>query len=172
VLPVYLPPLRDRTDDVPPLVAHFIARYAEQNQRPVRGIANDALGYLKAYSWPGNVRELQNYIERAIVLADADTITSQLLPPHVRGEALPKLSRVNRSDLETMCGELVSRGLADHPEEGTSYNAVIGMVEKELITQVLRMCQGTQTKTALKLGINRNTLHKKIEEHSLQDLSR
>ena len=172
VLPVYLPPLRERPDDVPLLVEHFLARYAEQNHRAVRNIAPDALGYLKAYTWPGNVRELQNYIERAIVLAEGETITSQLLPPHVRGEAPLKLSRVNRSDLESMCTELVSRGLGEHPDEGSAYNAVIGMVEKELITQVLRICQGTQTKTALRLGINRNTLHKKIEEHHLEELSR
>ncbi|MFV0444429.1 MAG: sigma-54 interaction domain-containing protein [Planctomycetaceae bacterium] len=172
VLPVFLPPLRERPDDVGLLADHFITRYAAQNHRAVQGIAADALGYLKAYSWPGNVRELQNYIERAIVLAEGNTITPQLLPPHVRGEAPLKLSRVNRSDLESMCAELVSRGLGEHPDEGACYNAVIGMVEKELITQVLRICQGTQTKTALKLGINRNTLHKKIEEHSLQELSR
>ncbi len=172
VLPVFLPPLRERPEDVPLLVEHFLARYAQENQRSVRSIANDAMGYLKAYAWPGNVRELQNYIERAIVLAEGDTISANLLPPHVRGEAPLKLSRVNRNDLESMCSELVSRGLGEHPEEGSAYNAIIGMVEKELITQVLRICQGTQTKTALRLGINRNTLHKKIEEHALESLSR
>ncbi|MCA9054454.1 MAG: sigma-54-dependent Fis family transcriptional regulator [Planctomycetaceae bacterium] len=172
VLPVFLPPLRERPDDIGLLVSHFIERYAESNSRSISGISNDALGYLKAYSWPGNVRELQNYIERAIVLAQGDTIASEYLPPHVRGEAPLKLSRVNRSDLESMCAELVSRGLAENPEEGTAFPAIIGMVEKELIAQVLRICQGTQTKTALRLGINRNTLHKKIEEHGLQELSR
>jgi DNA-binding NtrC family response regulator len=172
VLPVFLPPLRERPDDVPLLTEHFLERYARENQRPVRSIANDALGYLKAYAWPGNVRELQNYIERAIVLAEGSVITSNLLPPHVRGEAPLKLASVNRSDLESMCSELVSRGLSEHPDEGTAYNSIIGMVEKELITQVLRICQGTQTKTALRLGINRNTLHKKIEEHHLEELSR
>jgi len=171
VLPVYLPPLRERPEDIGQLAEHFLARYSADNQRTVRQIAPDALGYLKAYSWPGNVRELQNYIERAIVLAEGDTLSSALLPTHVRGEAPLKLGRVNRSDLESMCAELVSRGLADNPEEGTAYNAVIGMVERELISQVLRICQGTQTKTALRLGINRNTLHKKIEEHRLEDLS-
>ena len=172
VLPVFLPPLRERPDDIGLLAEHFLRRYAEENSRNVTGIANDALGYLKAYIWPGNVRELQNYIERAIVLAEGNTITSNLLPTHVRGEAPLKLSRVNRSDTESMCAELVSRGLAENPDEGTPYPAIIGMVEKELIAQALRICQGTQTKTALRLGINRNTLHKKIEEHGLQELSR
>ena len=172
VLPIYLPPLRERLEDISVLAEHFLRRYAEENGRPIRAIANDAMGYLKAYSWPGNVRELQNYIERAIVLAEGDAITSQYLPRHVRGEAPLRLGRVNRSDLESMCAELVSRGLSEHPDDGSAYNSIIGMVEKELISQVLRICQGTQTKTALRLGINRNTLHKKIEEHRLEELSR
>ncbi len=172
VLPVYLPPLRERTEDIPLLVRHFVERYAEENGRTIAGFANDAMGYLKAYSWPGNVRELQNYIERAIVLGDGETLGADLLPPHVRGEAPVRFGRMDRSDLESMCSELVSRGLRERPEEGKAYEAVMGLVEKELISQVLRICQGTQTKTALRLGINRNTLHKKIEEHGLQELSR
>jgi DNA-binding NtrC family response regulator len=172
VLPVFLPPLRERPEDIPLLAEHFLTRYAAENQRPVKTIASDAMGYLKAYSWPGNVRELQNYIERAVVLAEGETLTASLLPPHVRGEAPLKLGRVNRSDLESMCAELVSRGLAQHPDDGTAYSAIIGLVEKELISQVLRITQGTQTKTALRLGINRNTLHKKIEEYGLEELSR
>jgi DNA-binding NtrC family response regulator len=169
---VYLPPLRERSEDVPQLASFFLQRYAEQNGRNVTSIANEAMGYLKAYTWPGNVRELQNYIERAIVLATGSVLTSDLLPPHVRGEAPLRLGRASRSDLESMCGELVSRGLSENPDDGVAYNAVMGMVEKELITQVLRICQGTQTKTATRLGINRNTLHKKIEEHNLHELAR
>ncbi len=172
VLPLYLPPLRERKEDIPLLANHFLVTYAQQNGRHVLSIAPDAMGYLKVYPWPGNVRELQNYIERAIVLAPGEQITSDLLPPHVRGEAVPRLGRVNRTDLESMCAEVVSQGLADHREEGEAYGKVMGMIEKELITQVLRICQGTQTKAALKLGINRNTLHKKIEEHGLQDIAR
>lgn len=172
VLPVYLPPLRERPDDVPRLVQFFLERYARQNGRSVTTVANDAMGYLKAYSWPGNVRELQNYIERAIVLAEGASLTASLLPPHVRGEAPLRLGRAARSDLESLCGELVSRGLSENPDDGEAYKNVMGMVEKELITQVLRICQGTQTKTATRLGINRNTLHKKIEEHDLHDLAR
>jgi len=172
VLPLYLPALRDRREDLPELVEHFIARYNTENDRKVKGIANDAMGYLKAYSWPGNVRELQNYIERAIVLAEGNEISSSLLPPHVRGEAPQRLGQINRSDIESICSELVSMGLTENPDEGASYNAVMGMVEKELILQVLRICQGTQTKTATRLGINRNTLHKKIDDYELQSESR
>jgi DNA-binding NtrC family response regulator len=131
-------------------------------------VASDALGYLKSYAWPGNVRELENYIERSIVLATGETLTADLLPPHVRGEAPIRVGRVNRTDIESLCSELVSMGLADARDDGTSHTRVMGLVERELILQVLRMCQGTQTKTATRLGINRNTLHKNIEEFGLQ----
>jgi DNA-binding NtrC family response regulator len=168
VLPIYLPPLRERIDDVSPLVNFFIEKYAAENSRGPIAVDPDAFAYLIRYSWPGNVRELQNYIERSIVLARGDRLTPDLLPPHVRGEAPLRLGRLNRTDLESMCAELVSLGLAAAPEDGTAYNKVMGLVEKELIQQVLRVCQGTQTKTATRLGINRNTLHKKIEEYGLE----
>jgi DNA-binding NtrC family response regulator len=172
VLPIYLPPLRERIDDVTPLVEFFVAKYAAENGKSNLTVDPDALGYLKRYSWPGNVRELQNYIERSIVLSMDNRLGPELLPPHVRGEAPLRLGRLNRTDLESMCAELVSLGLAAAPEDGASYNKVMGLVEKELIQQVLRVCQGTQTKTATRLGINRNTLHKKIEEYGLESDAR
>jgi len=168
VLPIYLPPLRDRADDVPALVNFFLEKYASSNHRSSLSIDSETVGYLKSYTWPGNVRELQNYIERAVVLAQDNTVTSDLLPPHVRGLAPQRLGRVGKGSIDTLCAELVSVGLGQSDGDGTSYNHVMGMVEKELIQQVLRQCQGTQTKTATRLGINRNTLHKKIEEYGLE----
>ena len=168
VLPIYLPPLRERADDVPQLVSFFLERYAAQNHRPSLTIEPEAAGYLKSYTWPGNVRELQNYIERAVVLAQDSVVTSDLLPPHVRGLAPQRLGRVGKGSIDTLCAELVSVGLGQSDGDGTAYSHVMGMVEKELIQQVLRQCQGTQTKTATRLGINRNTLHKKIEEYGLE----
>jgi DNA-binding NtrC family response regulator len=172
VLPIYLPPLREHPEDIPALAAHFVAKYAAENSRSVAEIASEALVYLRSYTWPGNVRELENYIERAIVLAEGTTLTANLLPQHVRGEAPIRVGRASRSDLESLCTELVGRGLAEATEEGTAHTRVMGLVERELILQVLRACQGTQTKTATRLGINRNTLHKKIEEFSLQSEAR
>ncbi|WP_417848456.1 sigma-54 interaction domain-containing protein [Thalassoglobus sp.] len=172
VLPLYVPPLRERREDIPELVQFFVNRYAIENQRIIRMVSQDALDFLKSYLWPGNVRELQNYIERAIVLADGDELTADLLPSHVRGEAPIRLGRIERSELQSLCAELVERGLNEVAEDGKCHEAVMGLVEKELILQVLRSCQGTQTKTAAKLGINRNTLHKKIDDYSLQDDAR
>ena len=114
------------------------------------------------------MRELQNYIERALVLSTGGEITSELLPPHVRGLAPMRIGRRASEDLESLCTDLVSRRLAQLGENSSDvYNEVINVVEKELILQVLRQSQGVQTRTATRLGINRNTLHKKIEDHQL-----
>ena len=172
VLPVFLPPLRDRWEDIPELVRFFLERYSAVNGRKPATISVDAMNFLKSYRWPGNVRELQNYIERAIVLAQQNEVTAPLLPPHVRGEAPIKLGRGPRTDIDSLCTELVTMGLSRAVEDGTAYNTVIGIVEKELLLQVLRGCQGTQTRAAVRLGINRNTLHKKIEEHGLESEAR
>jgi len=171
VLPIYVPPLRERREDIPSLVQFFVERYAAQNRKPILQVVPEALAHLIAYLWPGNVRELQNYIERAIVLAEGTELTSDLLPSHVRGEAPVRLGRVERGELQSLCAELVSRGLSEVTEEGKSHEHVMGLVERELILQVLRSCQGTQTKAATRLGINRNTLHKKIDDYHLESES-
>ena len=172
VLPVFLPPLRERREDIPDLVRYFLDRYSAENGRKSATINPEALQCLKSYRWPGNVRELQNYIERAIVLASQNEVTPASLPSHVRGEAPIKLGRGQRTDLDTLCTDLVSQGLALATEDGSAHNTVVGLVEKELILQVLRSCQGTQTRAATRLGINRNTLHKKIEEFGLESEAR
>ncbi|MFO1096001.1 MAG: sigma-54 dependent transcriptional regulator [Planctomycetaceae bacterium] len=172
VVPIYLPPLRDHADDVPALAQLFLQTYAAANGRSVTAVSPEAMGFLRGYSWPGNVRELENYIERAVVLAEGDTLTPELLPSHVRGEAPQRVGRATPSDLQAMCTELVSLGLEQASQDGEAHPHVMGMVERELILQVLRMCQGTQTRTASRLGINRNTLHKKIEEYSLHGEAR
>ena len=172
VLPIYLPPLRDRCEDIPALTDYFAARYAPDMRKPPLRATPEAIECLKQYHWPGNVRELENYIERATVLAPSAELSPDLLPAHLRGEAPQRLGRAPRDSIETLCTELVSLGLSRVTEEGQAHEQVIGMVERELILQVLRSYQGTQTKAATKLGINRNTLHKKIEDYSLQGEAR
>jgi DNA-binding NtrC family response regulator len=168
VIPIYLPALRERGDDVADLVTFFVRRYAKTNGLQSFGVSAEALRFMQQYDWPGNVRELQNYVERALVLATGGEITADLLPPHVRGLAPVRIGRRSSEDLHTLCTELVSRRLAQLSEDNTDvYNEVINFVERELILQVLRQSQGVQTRTATRLGINRNTLHKKIEDHSL-----
>jgi DNA-binding NtrC family response regulator len=169
VVPVYLPPLRDRPEDIEALVTFFARKYAAANGRPIPKIPSDVISMLQAYSWPGNVRELQNYIERATVLCTAETLVMDLFPPHVRGLAPVRISRAKTGGIQKMCSELVTLGLMEAGDEAQDiHERIVSLVEKEVLLQVLRTCQGTQTKAAVKLGINRNTLHKKIEDYSLQ----
>lgn len=173
VIPIYLPALRERQDDIPSLVKFFMQRYAEDNKLPASRVTNRALNFLTQYDWPGNVRELQNYVERALVLALTDEIDADDLPQHVRGLAPLTIGRRQSDDIGSLCTDVVSRGIAEVGEDSTSvYHHVVSQIEREVILQVLRQCQGVQTRTATRLGINRNTLHKKIDEHGLQDESR
>lgn len=169
VIPIYLPALRERPGDIPLLVDFFARKYAGLNARSEPQVQPETIAALQGYSWPGNVRELENYVERAIVLAESDVLTPELLPPHVRGLAPVRIGRPQAGDLETICTELVSKGVTEAGEQGNNiYQRVVSLVEKELIVQVLRICQGVQIKAATRLGINRNTLHKKIDEYDLQ----
>jgi DNA-binding NtrC family response regulator len=168
VVPIYLPPLIDRREDVPPLVEFFASSYAAANRRPLPIIPKESLAALRDYSWPGNVRELQNYVERAIVLSPGDALTLDLFPPQVRGLAPVRVGRERPKDVESLCRELVARGMTDTDDAGTGvYDYVVSLSEKTLIQHVLSVCQGIQTKAAARLGINRNTLHKKIQDYGL-----
>ena len=169
VVPVYLPPLRKRAGDIPSLVDFFIRKYAQANNVSISTISEDSLAALSRYTWPGNVRELQNYIERAIVFSLDGHLSVDLFPAHVRGGTPVRLSRSGGRNSETLCRELVAQGMTVAGDgAGNLYERIVAQVERELIQQVLKSCQGVQTKAATRLGINRNTLHKKIEEYGLE----
>ena len=166
VVPINIPPLRERREDIPALVAHFLDYYNEHNERFVLHLERAVIEVLQQHNWPGNVRELQNYIERAVVTAEGDEVTLDLLPESIRGG--PKPSNLQRADLASLTREVVSRGLAEAMEDDQElHQNVVNRVEKELIAQVLAACNHIQTKAASRLGINRNTLHKKIKEYRL-----
>lgn len=170
VVPVYLPPLRDRREDVPLLADFFLKKYCTENRKEIRGFATGVLDTMAAYDWPGNVRELENYIERAVVLCNQDIITADLLPPQVRGESPPRIIRSRSIDLPAAVDELVRLALqATSSEETNLYDKVVGAVERELIEQVLCVCDQVQIKAAARLGINRNTLHKKLKEFKIAE---
>ena len=169
VVPIHLPPLRERTEDIAELVGHFLSVYNEENDRYVTHIEPEALEALRNYHWPGNVRELQNYVERAVVMADRDELTRELLPEAVlRGPKARTASRSRPADLETLTFDLVQQGVVSaSPQEDSLHAKVVNRVERELIAQVMTACDSVQTKAASKLGINRNTLHKKLKEYGL-----
>jgi DNA-binding NtrC family response regulator len=169
VVPIHLPPLRDRRADIPELVAHFLDLYNEQNDRYVAHIEPRALEALQEYTWPGNVRELQNYVERAVVMAPGDELTYDLLPTAVTtGRPRPIGAPL---DFAALTEELVHRGLGDAgAEAGDVHSRIVDRVEREVIAQVLQECAGVQIKAAGRLGINRNTLHKKLKQYGLNGM--
>jgi len=169
VVPINIPPLRDRREDIPELVAHFLNVYSEANDRFVVHIDPLAMKVMQEYHWPGNVRELQNYVERAIVMADSDELALDLLPEVVRGGKEQRASQLRGADMESLTYEMVQQGLANAgPGEDSLHNKIVNRLERELIAQVMLACNNVQTKAAAKLGINRNTLHKKLKEHNLE----
>ena len=172
VVPIYLPPLRERREDIEPLVSFFLNRYAEQNRREMRRVHSDAMHLLRDHDWPGNVRELQNYVERAVILGTGPELSVEHLPPQLRGYALPRpiRPRAGGADLTALCTELVRQGVSTAgPVANDLYDRIVRPVERELIQQVLQSCDRVQIKAASRLGINRNTLHKKLAEYRLDE---
>ncbi len=169
VITIYLPPLRERRDDIAELVSHFLKLYSQENDRRVLHVERAALEAMQAYDWPGNVRELQNYVERAVVLAPGDELTCDLLPETVLGRKPRRIGRRRVVDVETAASELVEEGVAKAgPEADNLHAMIVNRIERELIAQVMAACENVQIKAAARLGINRNTLHKKLKQYELE----
>ena len=169
VLPISLPPLRRRDGDVELLVKFFLDLYSKANNKEIKKIHPEALAALVEYQWPGNVRELQNYIERAVVLAQGDQLEPSLLPTAVMGSSKDAQVAVFRpTDDESLIREFVYNRLSKAEKDASDlFKQIVEPVEKELLIQILQACNNTQTKAATKLGINRNTLYKKLTEFGL-----
>ena len=169
VVSIELPPLRERREDISELVSYFLDNYNEVNDRYVTHIASDAMRAMQEYHWPGNVRELQNYIERAVVLAEKDELSMDLLPDTVTLRENMRRRKDRGGDLESLSFDVVQEGLASSDlNEGNLYAKIVSRVERELIAQVMVECDHIQIKAAGRLGINRNTLHKKLKEYNLE----
>jgi two-component system nitrogen regulation response regulator GlnG len=164
VVTVHLPPLRERRRDVPLLVEHFLAKYATELGE--RGVAPEALDRLVGYDWPGNVRELENVIQRAIVMATTGVILPEHLPiGPVSAAASVAVDATLEDIIERKLVQCVS-GLREHASANL-YDLVVGLVEKPLLRAVLRETGGNKVRAAQILGINRNTLRKKLTEHGI-----
>ena len=166
VVPIPLPPLRERRDDIPLLAQFFLKRYGELNRRDVPDLTLEVTQALLAYDWPGNVRELENTIERLVVLSDGKTLPAGLLR-----FGRPKYSLRNRrprtDDVPGLVRRLIEVGIRAAPPDGSKlYDYLVGGVERELIEQVMRQCDEVKVTAADRLGINRNTLHKKLEQYA------
>ncbi len=150
VVPIHVPPLRERGGDIPPLVAHFIEKYHGKIKKQVSGVSPQAMTLLMAYRWPGNVRELENVIQRMMVVAKGDTLDVQDFPPEISGKEAP---HEKPKDMKGITRE--SAGLA----------------EKNLILDSLAKSGGNVTQAARSLGISRVTLQKKMKMYNLRDPS-
>jgi two-component system nitrogen regulation response regulator GlnG len=164
VVSVNLPPLRERRRDIPLLVEHFLAKYAEQLGQRV--VAPSALDRLVGYEWPGNVRELENVIQRAIVMATGGVILTEHLP-------IGPVSAAASGAIDATLEEVIEHRLLDcvrglrEQQSANLYDLMVGLVEKPLLRAVLRETEGNQVRAAQLLGINRNTLRKKLKEHGI-----
>jgi len=166
---IKIPPLRNRIEDVIPLCEHFLNRYAKELGVGTRTLSKEAKETITAYSWPGNVRELENIIKRMLVLSSDTVITKGTLigaAPHLEGKL--------RGDQKYL-GTLIKNELSCLLDSGDGqsseklYDKIMKKVEKPLIEQVLEITKGNKKKAALLLGINRNTLSKKMEELGFHD---
>lgn len=150
VIPIQLPPLRERISDIPFLVNHFLSEFSDKNDRSLIKTSQDAAELLVRYSWPGNVRELRNMIERIVVLKEDDTIVVQDLPEKIRlgaaGAAKPKM---------------------DLDGEGISFNTAVSEFEKALILSALEKADWVKNKAAQLLNVKRTTLVEKIKRYNL-----
>ncbi len=136
VLPIHLPPLRQRREDIPLLVDFFLQKYCRQMELPSRQISVEAMHLLEGYDWPGNVRELENLIERVLALSHAETITTRDLPVHLLTQ------RRMQSDLIQL------------PEEGIDLEAYLEDIRAQLMQQALERTEGVQTQAAELLGMS------------------
>jgi len=154
VVPVSLPALRERGDDVRILATHFLTRQAEDNGRPNLSFSPTALDILAKYRWPGNVRELENVVERLAILADGDLIEAHQLPEHISEElAIP--AALSLSDLTL-------------PSTGVDFNQLVDTYESKLISSALSQTGGNKKAAAKLLGLNRTTLVEKIKKKGLE----
>ena len=169
VVNIYLPPLRNRREDIPRLIDHFLDKYNAINDRKLRRISRDMLNVLLRYPWPGNVRELENAIERAVVLSRDEDFTEDLLPLNVRMFAAQRRTNQSTESIEQLTRRLADQAIADYEmREGEIYQLVIDQIEHALIDKALTKCGNVKTKAADFLGINRNTLNKKVKELGIE----
>ncbi|HEY3159368.1 MAG TPA: sigma-54 dependent transcriptional regulator [Vicinamibacterales bacterium] len=152
VIPMHLPPLRERREDIPLLAEHFLSKYAQQMKKPVRSVAHDSLALLQAYAWPGNVRELENVIERAVALEKTPAVLPDSLPLHVRN---PRTDAVSVASAESaMAANDTSAPPLPDLGEGFNLEARGEDFYRHYIALALERAGGVQVKAADMLGMS------------------
>jgi DNA-binding NtrC family response regulator len=162
VIHLRLPPLRERREDIPMLLAHFLERFCLENVKPLRQFTPAAMKPLMDYDWPGNVRELENVVERAVVLSIQERVDVDLLPDSIRGKEIVRGVRFQLAEfLPPLPGEPGSRTAADNPNP--SLFQIIDEVERRVIVDMLERSGWNQTEAAERFLIPLSTLNQKIK---------
>ncbi len=158
VVPVHIPPLRERRSDIPLLCQHFLKRLAKQKGLGQKTIHASVMDRLLRYHWPGNVRELENLLERMVILSDGDELMAHDLPPHLAGP--------QPNDLPPLEEPVPAQ--PEFPEEGIDFNAAVDAFERRLILEALERTGWVKNQAAALLKLNRTTLVEKIKKKGLK----
>ena len=156
VIPITLPPLRDRREDVPLLAEHFVTKYAEQMDKPITAIAHETMDLLAQYDWPGNIRELENVIERAVALEATPVILPDSLPTSVRGDTPRVPASVAAAPADVL------------PVSGFDLEAHVKEIERGYIAEALKRAGGVQVKAAELLGMSFRSFRYYVKKYNLR----
>jgi DNA-binding NtrC family response regulator len=167
VISIFLPPLRDRKEDILPLIEFFIDRYSRKFRKPVKGISEDTRKLLMKYDWPGNVRELKNAIERAMILEEGEVLSPEYLPFPVAQQNASQTAFERTSGIlsgpETQLANGRSLPKLSIPDGGTSLEEV----ERTFVEMAMTQASGNQTHAARLLDISRDALRYKLKKFGL-----
>ena len=158
VVPLYVPPLRDRPEDILPLAEHFLAIFAERFGKNFNTIADDAAAELTSYRWPGNIRELRNVLERSVLLEEGPVLEAghlRLVPVEAQGDPL--------------AGRIAEALAPEWPRDGIIIEEVVGGLEGALVRRALAQAEGNQTKAARLLGLNRDKFRYRLKQYGIKD---
>jgi DNA-binding NtrC family response regulator len=163
VIPIFLPPLRERKDDVRRLVDHFVAKFNRKHGKQIRGIAGNALERLLEHRWPGNIRELENVVEHAFVIEHSDVLTASSLPSYLRPA---NAATSDAADDEDEGVETAVEPFGDHPD--LDYQASKEKFEREFLLKALKAFKGRINQTALHANIPKKTLLRKLAKYQIR----
>ena len=161
VIPIALPALRDRREDIPLIAEHFLAKYADQMSKNVSGISHGAMDLLTQYEWPGNIRELENVIERAVAIEATPAILPESLPPAVRGGA-GRIGRTEGADRNALPAPDAL------PDSGFDLEAHVKEIERGYIAQAMQRAGGVQVKAADLLGMSFRSFRYYVKKYNLR----
>ncbi|AZZ37186.1 sigma-54-dependent Fis family transcriptional regulator [Bdellovibrio sp. qaytius] len=161
VMPIFLPPLRDRFDDIPELAVNFLEKFSKSHAKQIHSIAPDCLELMKSYRWPGNIRELENVIERAFIVESSQIMTMASLPENIRNQATKPASSTGPA--------IAASGMkAEPPAHGAlDFEVYKEQAEKDFIISALKANKGKINQTVAQANIPKNTLLRKIRKYNI-----